>query len=56
MAKQNDVPKDHPILIPPTGKRLSLKEIAESPNLRDTVDKVLDQLDGPTVSAFNSSI
>lgn len=56
MAKQNDVPKDHPILIPPTGKRVSLKELAENPHLRDTVDKIIDQLDGTRVSAFNSSI
>ena len=55
MPKNNDVPKDHPVMVTPP-KRPSLKELAESPNLQYSVDKVLDRMDGTTVSAFNSSI
>jgi hypothetical protein len=56
MSKNADLPKDHPILIPPTGKRVTLAELAENPYIKDVVDKVVDQMDGTKVSAFNSSI
>lgn len=53
MAKNNDVPKDLPILTP--RKRPSLEELAKT-DQTETVKRVLGTSSKVEVAAFNSSI
>jgi hypothetical protein len=54
MAKKNDTPKDLPVLMP-TGKRPSLKELADTAKIDPVVDRLITDKN-ISVSAFNSSI